>query len=92
MEDMISYIEAAMERAMKVTEAILRAIARKVTWWEEAEIIPRIAWLSRRVGIMVPERCLVARRTRGLRHAQEGDRRHISRGFARSYHHRQSRT
>ena len=40
MEDMISYIEAAMERAMKVTEAILRAIARKVTWWHEAENHP----------------------------------------------------
>ena len=39
MEDMISYTEAAMERAMKVEEVILRAIARKITWWQAAEII-----------------------------------------------------
>ena len=36
---MISYPEAAMERAMKVEEVILRAIARKITWWQAAEII-----------------------------------------------------
>ena len=36
---MISYTEAAMERAMKVEEVILRAIARKITWWQAAEII-----------------------------------------------------
>ena len=39
MADMISYSEAAMERAMKVEEVILRAIARKITWWQAAEII-----------------------------------------------------
>src|SRR5271165_511100 len=39
MGDMISYSEAAMERAMKVEEVILRAIARKITWWQAAEII-----------------------------------------------------
>jgi hypothetical protein len=39
MEDMISYTEAAMERAMKVEEVILRAVARKITWWQAAEII-----------------------------------------------------
>src|SRR5664279_4739714 len=39
MEDMISYSEAAMERAMKVEEVILRAIARKINWWQAAEII-----------------------------------------------------
>ncbi len=39
MEDMISYTETAMERAMNVEEVILRAIARKVTWWQAAEII-----------------------------------------------------
>src|SRR5271166_1844404 len=39
MEGMISYTEAAMERAMKVEEVILRAIARKITWWQAAEII-----------------------------------------------------
>ena len=38
MEGMISYTEAGMERAKK-REAILRAIVRKITWWQEAEII-----------------------------------------------------
>jgi transposase len=28
-----------MERAMKVQEVILRAMARKITWWQAAEII-----------------------------------------------------
>jgi len=36
---MISYTKAAMERAMKVQEVILRAIAKKITWWQAAEII-----------------------------------------------------
>ena len=36
---MISYTEAAMERAMKVEEVILRAVARKIRWWQAAEII-----------------------------------------------------
>lgn len=36
---MISYTEAAIERAMKVEEVILRAVARKITWWQAAEII-----------------------------------------------------
>src|ERR1035437_3090817 len=36
---MISYTEAAMERAMKVEEVILRAVARKITWWPADEII-----------------------------------------------------
>jgi transposase len=33
------YSEAAMERAMKIQEGILRAIAKKITWWQAAEII-----------------------------------------------------
>ena len=28
-----------VERTMKVQEVILRAIARKITWWEAAEIL-----------------------------------------------------
>ena len=28
-----------MERAMKVQEVILRALAKKITWWQAAEII-----------------------------------------------------
>jgi transposase len=39
MEDMFSYTQAAMERAMKVQEVILRAMAKKITWWQAAEII-----------------------------------------------------
>jgi transposase len=33
------YPKAAMERAMKVQEVILRAMARKITWFQAAEII-----------------------------------------------------
>ena len=33
------YSKAAMERAMQVQEVILRAMARKITWWQAAEII-----------------------------------------------------
>ncbi len=36
---MICYLKAAVERAMKVQEVILRAMAKKVTWWQAAEII-----------------------------------------------------
>jgi transposase len=34
-----SYPRAAVERAMKVQEVILRAMAKKITWWQAAEII-----------------------------------------------------
>lgn len=43
------YPEAAMERAMKVQEIILRAIARKITWWQAAEIIGVSARQMRRM-------------------------------------------
>jgi len=33
------YSKAAVERAMKVQEVILRALAKKITWWQAAEII-----------------------------------------------------
>ena len=36
---MDSYSKAAMERAMKVQEVILRAMAKKITWWQAAEIL-----------------------------------------------------
>jgi transposase len=39
MEAMVSYTQAAVERAMKVQEVILRALAKKITWWQAAEII-----------------------------------------------------
>src|ERR1700732_981894 len=39
MRSMFSYTKAAMERAMKVQEVILRALARKITWYQAAEII-----------------------------------------------------
>jgi len=34
-----SYSMAAVERAMKVQEVMLRAMAKKITWWQAAEII-----------------------------------------------------
>jgi transposase len=36
---MVSYSKAAMERAMKVQEVILRAMAKRISWWQAAEII-----------------------------------------------------
>ena len=36
---MDSYSKAAMERAMKIQEVILRAMARKITWFQAAEIL-----------------------------------------------------
>ena len=33
------YPEVAWERAMKIQEVILRAVAKKITWWQAAEII-----------------------------------------------------
>jgi transposase len=39
MQSMISYTRAAMERAMKVQDVILQAMAKKITWWQAAEIL-----------------------------------------------------
>jgi hypothetical protein len=36
---MHTYPRAAVERMMKVQEVILRAMAKKITWWQAAEII-----------------------------------------------------
>ena len=38
-EDMESSPRAAVERAMKVQEVILRAMGKKINWWQAAEII-----------------------------------------------------
>jgi transposase len=48
MASMFSYTKAAMERAMKVQEVILRAMAKKITWWQAAEIIGISDWHMRR--------------------------------------------
>lgn len=39
MRSMDSYSKTAMERAMKIQEVILRAMAKKITWWQAAEIL-----------------------------------------------------
>src|ERR1700745_1482878 len=39
MASMDSYPKAAMERAMKVQDVILQAMAKKITWWQAAEIL-----------------------------------------------------
>ena len=36
---MNDYSGAAVERAMKIQEVILRAMAKRLTWWQAAEII-----------------------------------------------------
>ena len=33
------YREAAVERAMKVQEVIMKAMAKRITWWQAAEIL-----------------------------------------------------
>ena len=37
--DMKHYSEAAVERTMKIQEVILRALAKKMTWLQAAEVI-----------------------------------------------------
>src|ERR1700739_4209032 len=39
MAGMFCYPKAAVGRAMKVQEVILRALAKKITWWQAAEIL-----------------------------------------------------
>jgi hypothetical protein len=36
---MEAYPKAAMERAMKVQDVMLQAMARKISWWQAAEIL-----------------------------------------------------
>src|SRR2546427_12787385 len=36
---MKQHSEAAVERMMKVREVILRALAKRITWWQAAEIL-----------------------------------------------------
>jgi hypothetical protein len=33
------YLAAEMERMMKVQDVLLKALAKKITWWAAAEII-----------------------------------------------------
>ena len=54
---MESYPRAAVERAMKVQEVILRAIAKKITWFQAAEIaglsarhMRRLRWRYENLG------------------------------------------
>ena len=39
MRSMEAYPRAAMERAMKVQDVMLQAMAKKITWWQAAEIL-----------------------------------------------------
>ncbi|HLI30958.1 MAG TPA: helix-turn-helix domain-containing protein, partial [Terriglobia bacterium] len=36
---MTDYSAAAVERTMKIQEVILRAIGKRITWWQAAEIM-----------------------------------------------------
>jgi hypothetical protein len=45
-----SYPRAAVERAMKVQEVVLRAMAKKITWWQAAEILGISGRQMRRFG------------------------------------------
>jgi hypothetical protein len=48
MASMDSYPKAAMERAMKVHDVMLQAMAKKITWWQAAEILGISDRLTRR--------------------------------------------
>src|SRR6266568_561719 len=39
MRSMESYTRAAVERAMRVQDVMLKAMAKKITWWQAAEIL-----------------------------------------------------
>src|SRR4030088_419964 len=39
MRSMEAYPKAAMERAMKVQDVMLQAMAKRITWWQAAEIM-----------------------------------------------------
>jgi hypothetical protein len=39
MRSMEAYPTAAMERAMKVQDVMLQAMAKNITWWQAAEIL-----------------------------------------------------
>src|SRR5260370_5341311 len=39
MRSMESYTRAAVERAMRVQDVMLQAMAKKITWWQAAEIL-----------------------------------------------------
>src|SRR5258708_32543818 len=39
MRSMEAYPRTAMERAMKVQDVMLQAMAKKITWWQAAEIL-----------------------------------------------------
>src|ERR1700681_583462 len=39
MQGMVTYSKGAMERGMKVQDVMLQAMAKKITWWQAAEIL-----------------------------------------------------
>jgi hypothetical protein len=59
------YPMAALERTMKIQEVILRALAKKITWWQAAEIIGTTDRKMRRRLSLV--KMLATRRINGLR-------------------------
>ncbi len=60
MPSMELYSRAAVERAMKVPEVILRAVAKKIRWWQAAEIIGISDRQVRSAGFRMPS---LSRRT-----------------------------
>ncbi len=48
---MIGYPRVAVERAMKVQEVLLRAMAKKITRWQSAEILG----INDRQGVVLAE-------------------------------------
>ena len=48
MEAAQQYSAAEMERMMKVQDVLLQAMAKKITWWQAAEILGVTDWTMRR--------------------------------------------
>src|ERR1700741_1672288 len=57
MRSMEAYPRAAMERAMKVQDVMLQAMAKKITWWQAAEILGISDRHMRRIRERYDEEC-----------------------------------
>jgi transposase len=54
------HLEGAWERTMKVQDLILRAMAKRITWWQAAEII------------RISDRCILRWRERYEKYGYDG--------------------
>src|SRR5256885_350380 len=72
MRSMEAYPRAAMERAMKVQDVMLQAMAKKITWWQAAAIAGDAVAYRRQPPPVVSGRTLVRPdRDSGRRHQRD---------------------